>query len=111
MQAGKIRALGVTGPKRSPLMPDVPTIAEAGLRDYSFETWFMVFAPANTPQPVIYTLNRTLNQVLASAATADRMTREGFEAMPSSPADARARLEREMPQWKKLVKESGITMQ
>ncbi|ANN72195.1 Bug family tripartite tricarboxylate transporter substrate binding protein [Bordetella bronchialis] len=111
VQAGKIRALGVTGPKRSPLMPDVPTIAEAGLRDYSFETWFMVFAPANTPQPVIDTLNRTLNQVLASAATADRMTREGFEAMPSSPADARARLEREMPQWKKLVKESGITMQ
>ena len=111
VQAGKIRALGVTGPKRSPLMPDVPTIAEAGLRDYSFETWFMVFAPANTPQPVIDTLNRTLNQVLASAATADRMTREGFEAMPSSPADARARLEREMPQWKKLVMESGITMQ
>lgn len=111
VQAGKIRALGVTGPKRSPLMPDVPTIAEAGLPDYSFETWFMVFAPANTPQPVIDTLNRTLNQVLASAATADRMTREGFEAMPSSPADARARLEREMPQWKKLVKESGITMQ
>ncbi|ANN67115.1 tripartite tricarboxylate transporter substrate binding protein [Bordetella bronchialis] len=111
VQAGKIRALGVTGPKRSPLMPDVPTIAEAGLPNYSFETWFIVFAPANTPQPVIDTLNRTLNQVLASAATADRMTREGFEAMPSSPADARARLERELPQWKKLVKESGITMQ
>lgn len=111
VEAGKVRALGVTGRKRSPLMPDVPTIAEAGLPNYAFETWFMVFAPANTPKPVIDKLNDTLGKVLASPAMADRMTREGFEATPSSPGDARARLETEMPQWAKLIKESGITMQ
>lgn len=111
VQAGKVRALGVTGRKRSPLMPDVPTIAEAGLPGYAFETWFMVFAPAHTPKPVIDRLNETLAKVLASAAMMDRMTREGFEATPSSAADARARLETEMPQWAKLIKESGITMQ
>ncbi|WP_454690761.1 tripartite tricarboxylate transporter substrate binding protein [Achromobacter aloeverae] len=111
IQSGKIRALGVTGMKRSPLMPDVPTIAEAGLPGYSFDTWFIVFAPARTPQPVIDKLNETLDKVLASKAMSDRMNREGFEATPSTPAQARARLETEIPKWDKLVKDRGITIQ
>lgn len=111
IQGGKIRALGVTGTKRSPLMPDVPTIAEAGLPNYAFDTWFIVFAPAHTPQPVIDKLNETLVKVLKSQAIADRMSREGFEATPSTPVQARQRLETEIPQWDKLVKDRGITMQ
>ncbi|WP_233235099.1 tripartite tricarboxylate transporter substrate binding protein [Bordetella sp. LUAb4] len=111
IQGGKIRALGVTGTKRSPLMPDVPTIAEAGLPNYSFDTWFIVFVPAHTPQPVIDKLNETLVKVLKSRPIADRMAREGFEATPSTPAQARQRLETEIPQWNKLVKDRGITMQ
>ncbi|AOB30408.1 LacI family transcriptional regulator [Bordetella sp. H567] len=111
VEAGKVRALGVTGRKRSPLMPDVPTIAEAGLPDYAFETWFMVFAPAGTPAPVIDKLNSTLGKVLAAPTMMDRMTREGFDAIPSSPSEARARLQTEMPQWAQLIKKSGITMQ
>jgi tripartite-type tricarboxylate transporter receptor subunit TctC len=109
VQAGKLRALGVTGTKRSPLMPNVPTIAEAGLPGYAFETWFMVFAPAATPKPVIDKLNATLAATLQSAAVKERMAKEGFEAMPSTPAQARTRLETEMPKWAKLVKERGIT--
>ena len=69
VQAGKLRALGVTGTKRSALMPDVPTIAEAGLPGYAFETWFIVFAPAGTPRPIIDKLNATLNQALAVSYT------------------------------------------
>lgn len=109
VQAGKLRPLGVTGSKRSPLMPNVPTIAEAGLPGYAFETWFMVFAPAATPRPVIDKLNATLDTVLQSATVKERMAKEGFEATPSTPAQARARLETEMPKWAKLVKERGIT--
>lgn len=109
VQAGKLRALGVTGSKRSALMPTVPTIAEAGLPGYSFETWFMVFAPAGTPKPVIDKLNATLNQVLSSTTVKERMVREGFDPTPSTPAQARERLEKEMPQWAKLIKERGIT--
>ncbi|MDZ5458652.1 tripartite tricarboxylate transporter substrate binding protein [Azohydromonas lata] len=109
VQTGKLRALGVTGAKRSPLMPNVPTIAEAGLPNYAFETWFMVFAPAGTPQPVIEKLNASLGKALASPALKERMTREGYDPTPSTPAEARARLEKEMPQWAKLVKERGIT--
>jgi tripartite-type tricarboxylate transporter receptor subunit TctC len=109
VQACKLKALGVTGPRRSPLMPDVPTIAEAGLPGYSFETWFIVLAPAATPVPVVERLNATLNQVLGSAAVKERMVKEGFDPIPSTPAQARARLEKEMPQWAKLIKERGIT--
>ncbi len=109
VQAGKVRALGVTGARRSPLLPEVPTIAEAGVPSYAFETWFTVFAPAATPRPVIDKLNATLVGVLQSAAVKARMTKEGFEATPSTPAEARARLEAEMPKWAQLVKERGIT--
>ena len=109
VQAGKLRALGVTGSKRSPLLPNVPTIAEAGLPNYAFETWFMVFAPAGTPRPVIDRLNATLGSVLQSAAVKERMAKEGFEATPSTPAQARMRLEAEMPKWATLIKERGIT--
>ncbi len=109
VQAGKLRAIGVTGPKRSPLMPDVPTIAEAGLPGYAFETWFMVFAPAGTPQLVITKLNAALNTALNAPALKARMVREGFDPMPSTPEQARARLAKEMPLWARLIKERGIS--
>ncbi len=108
VQGGKVRALGVTGSKRSPLLPNVPTIAEAGLPKYNFETWFMVFAPAATPKPVIEKLNLALNKALASTAVSERMKKEGFDPIPSTPAQAQVRLEKEMPQWAKLIKEQGI---
>jgi tripartite-type tricarboxylate transporter receptor subunit TctC len=85
-------------------MPSVPTIAEAGLPNYTFETWFMVFAPAATPQPVIDKLNATLNTMLQSASVKERMAKEGFDPIPSTPAQARSRLETEMPKWAKLIK-------
>jgi tripartite-type tricarboxylate transporter receptor subunit TctC len=109
IQAGKLRALAVTGPNRSPLLPNVPTLAEAGVPGYAFETWFMVFAPAGTPAPVMEKLNTTLNTVLQSPAVKQRMVKEGFDPMPTTSAQARARLEAEMPKWAKLIKERGIT--
>jgi len=109
VSAGKLRALGVTGARRSPLMPNVPTIAEAGLPGYAFETWFTVFAPAGTPRPVIDKLNTTLVAVLQAAAVKERLAREGFEATPSTPEQARARIEAEMPKWARLIKDRGIT--
>lgn len=109
IQSGKLRALGVTGSKRSPLLPEVPTIAEAGLSQYQFETWFMLFAPASTPRPVLDKLNAGLRQVLESAEVKERMAKDGFEPTPSSASEARARLERELQMWAKLTKERGIT--
>ncbi|RYE73939.1 MAG: tripartite tricarboxylate transporter substrate binding protein, partial [Oxalobacteraceae bacterium] len=108
VKAGKLRALGVTGSKRSPLMPDVPTIAEAGLPGYEFETWFMVFAPVATPKAVVDKLNVALNEALATPVIKDRMTREGFDPTLSSVEQARTKLEKDLPQWGKLIKDRGI---
>ena len=109
VQSGKLRAIGVTGPKRSPLMPNVPTLAESGVPGYSFETWFMVFAPAKTPKPVIDSLNAALHKALGSPQLQEQMIKEGFDPAPSTPAQAQARLTQEMGAWGKLIKERGIT--
>ncbi|MGH8812087.1 MAG: tripartite tricarboxylate transporter substrate binding protein [Advenella sp.] len=108
VQGGQLRPLGVTGPKRSPLMPDVPTIAEAGLPDYSFETWFMVFAPAGTPKSLIEKLNATLNATLNKPELKQRMTKEAFDPAPSTTAQARQLLTSDMKKWASLIKASGI---
>ncbi|MFC5458442.1 Bug family tripartite tricarboxylate transporter substrate binding protein [Massilia niabensis] len=109
VRGGKLRAIGVTGPKRSPLLPNVPTLQESGLSGYNFETWFMVFAPANTPKPIIDKLNAALNKTLASPALKEKLVSDGFDPTPSTPAQAQARLVQELPVWSKLVKERGIS--
>jgi len=109
VRAGKLRAIGVTGPKRSALLPDVPTLQESGATGYNFETWFMVFAPANTPKPVIDKLNASLNKALNSPELKDKLVKDGFDPSPSTPAQAQARLAQELPLWAKLIKERGIT--
>lgn len=107
--AGKLKALGVTGSKRSAMLPDVPTIAEAGVPKYTFETWFIVFAPAKTPQPIIDKLNVALRQALDTPSIKQRMVKDGFDPIPSTPSEAAQRLQAEMPKWAKLIKERGIT--
>lgn len=111
VQAGKLRAIGVTGPKRSPLLPDVPTLGESGANGYSFETWFMVFVPAETPKPIIEKLNMALNKAINSPELKDRLIKDGFDPLPSTPAEARTRLSQELASWNKLIKERGMTAQ
>lgn len=108
VQGGKLRALGVTGPNRSPLMPDVPTIREAGLPDYSFETWFMVFAPAGTAQPILEKLNATLNQTLNSPALKEKMIREAYDPAPASLEDTKSLLANDMKKWRDVIAAAGI---
>ncbi|QOT76849.1 tripartite tricarboxylate transporter substrate binding protein [Cupriavidus basilensis] len=109
VQAGKLRALAVTGPKRSALLPDVPTIAEAGLPNYTFETWFIVSAPAGTPKDVIAKLNQTLNQALAAPEIKARLLKEGFEPLTMSPSQADSMLHKEIKRWAAQIKQAGIT--
>ncbi len=109
VKVGKLQAIGVTGSKRSSLMPDVPTLAESGVPGYSFETWFIVFAPANTPKPMIDKLNASLVTALNGPALKEKMIKEGFDPETSTPAEAKAKLTKELTLWAKLVKERGIT--
>lgn len=109
LQSGKLRAIGVTGPKRSALLPNVPSLQEAGVPGYSFETWFMVFAPANTPKPVIDKLNAALNKAISAPELKDKLVRDGFDPVPSTPAQAQVRLSQELGSWNKLIRERGIS--
>jgi tripartite-type tricarboxylate transporter receptor subunit TctC len=109
VNSGKLRAIGVTGPKRSPLLPNVPTLQESGVPGYQFETWFIVFAPANTPQTIIDKLNGALNKALTSPQLKEKLVKDGFDPIPSTPAQAQARLTQELASWSKLIKARGIT--
>jgi len=108
VDGGKLKALGVTGNKRSPLLPDVPTVAEAGLPGYEFNTWFVVSAPAGTPAPVLQKLNDTLAAALRDPAAVERMQREGFEPWISTPAETDAFVASEMTRWAKVIGDAGI---
>ena len=108
VQAGKLRALAVTGSKRSPLLPEVPTMAEAGLKKYAFETWFVVSAPSATAPETVAKLNHLLNETLNAPQVRARLAREGFEAWPQTPEQSDALIQSEYQRWKKLIAAKGI---
>lgn len=108
--AGKVRALAVTGPKRSPLLPDVPTAQEAGLKDFDVTIWYGVLAPAATPAPVVERLSREIGAVMASEEMKKRMQADGAEARPTTPAEFAALIRHDMAKWGPVVKASGATL-
>jgi tripartite-type tricarboxylate transporter receptor subunit TctC len=106
--AGTIFALGVTGAKRSPLLPDVPTFAEAGLPGYDVPLRWGLAAPAGTPRPIVDKLNAALNAALATDEVRQRLALEGAEPAPSTPQEYAAVIDREVTMWSDLVKAVGI---
>lgn len=108
LQSGKLRALAVTTTKRSPALPNVPTMAEAGVAGYELSPWFAVFAPAGTPKPVIDKLNRALRDAMKQPDVAARFESMGAEAVGSSPEQLASHLARESARWGKLITERGI---
>lgn len=109
VKTGKLRALGVTSAKRSSALPDVPTIAEAGLPGYEATAWFGILAPAGTPEPVITMLNAELSAVLRDPAVTKWMDSQGFQVGGGSPADFTAYIKKETVKWARVVKDSGAT--
>ena len=108
--AGKVRPLAVTGPKRSPLLPEVPTAQEAGLKDYDVTIWFGVLAPAGTPAPVVERLNREIVAVMSTEEMKKKMQADGAEAKPTSAAEFAALIKHDMAKWGPVVKASGATL-
>ncbi|CAN5415336.1 tripartite tricarboxylate transporter substrate binding protein [soil metagenome] len=108
VKGGKVRALAITSPKRSPLLPDVPTFAEAGIPQADFAAWFCLFAPAGTPAPIAAYLTR---EVIAAVQTPDvkhRLEEAGFTVVGSSQADAQKMLATEGARWGAVVKSTGF---
>jgi tripartite-type tricarboxylate transporter receptor subunit TctC len=106
--AGTIHGLAVTGAKRSPLIPAVPTFAEAGLAGYDVPLRWGLAAPTGTPRAVIDTLNRALNAALMTEEVRGRLAIEGAEPQPTTPEEYAAIIDRELTMWSDLVKAVGI---
>lgn len=110
IQAGRVRALAVTGPRRSPLLPEVPTVAEAGLPGAENTSWGAMLVPAGTPEAAVARLGAALRDAVAVPAVKERMAQAGADAASSSPAELAALMRREAERWGKVVKEAGISV-
>jgi tripartite-type tricarboxylate transporter receptor subunit TctC len=111
VQSGKLKALAVTSSKRSPILPDVPTLSESGLKGAEIYEWNAVFAPANTPEPVIKKLAAAFQQALDAPEVKARVAQLGGELQKSSPEQARTFIEQQVNLWGKVVKERKITIE
>jgi tripartite-type tricarboxylate transporter receptor subunit TctC len=107
IQAGKLRALAVTGSKRAPQLPDVPTVAEAGVPGYVAYVWLGLLAPKNTPANIIDKLHQAVAQVLADDEVKRYMAQASIEPVGSTPAEFGAFFRAEKDQWAKIIRETG----
>jgi tripartite-type tricarboxylate transporter receptor subunit TctC len=107
IKAGKLRAIAVTSLKRSPALPDVPTIAESGLPGFEASSWFGILAPAGTPPPVIAKINAEVNKWLQSPEGRDQLLAQGAELAGGTPEQFAAHIRAETDKWAKVVKASG----
>jgi tripartite-type tricarboxylate transporter receptor subunit TctC len=109
VRSGRLRAVAVSTAKRTPILPDVPTVAEAtGLKKYEVDSWYGVFAPAKTPKEVIERTNHELAAVLARADVKAKLLEQGAEAVHSTPEALAKRVHREIAEWQALVKKVPI---
>src|SRR5258706_3708037 len=108
VKAGKLRVLAVTGPKRSPLFPDVPTAIEAGLPGFEFGTWFAVVAPAGTPRAVLERLNAETVKAASIPEVRDRLVEQGYDVEPSSPERLTESIRDGLARMGKIVREANI---
>jgi tripartite-type tricarboxylate transporter receptor subunit TctC len=108
VDSGRIRAFAITSKERSPIFPDIPTVAEAGLPGYEAENWYALLAPAGTPPAIVKRLNAELKKILGSAEVKQEITKEGGRAVGDSPEEFAKFLATDVPMWQKIVREAGL---
>jgi tripartite-type tricarboxylate transporter receptor subunit TctC len=111
IQSGRVRALAVSGPARAQSLPDVPTFAEQGVALVEESTWFGVFVPKGTSQPIVAKLNHDLEQVLREPAMQARAAQLGFRLIGGPPDALAALLQRETAKWAEVAKTAGLVAQ
>ncbi len=107
VRAGKLRGIAVASSRRSPVLPDLPTVSEAGLTGFAADSWFGIMVPAGTPKDVIARLNAEVIKALDSAEVKDIITKQGGEVKGSSPEGMAAQIRGDREKWGKVVRESG----
>ena len=108
IRAGKLRALGMSGVKRSPAFPDIPTIAESGVPKYDYDTWYGIFGPASLPRTMVTWLNQTMNRVLVEPDLRKRLADSGLEVETSTPEQMQKTVVEDMARWGKVIREANI---
>ncbi len=111
VKAGKLRALAVSTPKRSPAAPDVPTVAEAGVPGYSAAAWFGLLAPAGTPKAVVDKLSAETARILKVADVAERLSSLGAEPVGDTPEQFAAHIKSEIAKWAKVIRDANVELQ
>ena len=107
-KSGRARALAVGTPKRSPSLPEVPTVAELGYPGFDASLWLAIVAPAGTPQPIVERLNKELNALIAAADTREAFDKAGTEPLTGTPADLAAMIRDGVPKYAKIIKTAGV---
>ena len=110
VQSGKLRAIALTGLTRSPLLPNVPTVAEAGLAGFDVTSWYGVFGPAQLPKEIVAKLNAEIGNAITAPDLAERLTALGAEPSVKSPAAFAQYVRDEITKWAKIVRESGAKL-
>lgn len=111
IEAGDLQPIAVTSAKRNPSLPDVPTMAEAGLPDYAAAAWGAIMAPAGTPEPIIEKLNAAVKATMASQTVIDQYKKNGINPVSSSPQELRDLIAADTIRWGKIVKDAGIKVE
>ena len=109
VKSGKLKAMGIAGEKRSKAVPDIPTLAEQGIADVNVPQWYGLFAPANTPQPIIQMLNKEMNLILNDPAVEKKIEDQGAEVETSTPEQLKQFVQKELNRWKTVVARTKIT--
>jgi tripartite-type tricarboxylate transporter receptor subunit TctC len=108
VQAGRVRALATTGKTRSSVLPNVPTVAEAGVPGYEAVIWLGIMAPANTPKPVIDRLNAEVRKVIARPDLKDAWRKQGAETLDMTPSEFEKFLRGDIDKWALVIQSAGV---
>jgi len=108
VRAGRLIALGMTGTKRSPAVPDIPTIAELGLTGYSSSLWYGIVAPGNTPKAIVKKLNAAIVKVINHPSIREKLAKQGVDAETCTPEEFKELIANDVEKWAKVVKEAGV---
>jgi len=111
LRSSKLRALAVAGPRRLPQLPDVPTLAEAGMGDIDFTQWYALFAPARTPEPIVNQLNQALNTVLEDPELVARVGADGTQVQRSTISELQCLLQNERQKWRQVIERVGLRLE
>jgi tripartite-type tricarboxylate transporter receptor subunit TctC len=109
IRAGRLKAIALASSKRFPLFPDVPTMTEAGMKDFEINNWYGLSAPAGTPAPIIASMNRALQQAIQDPALRARFQEVGLVPMSNTPDEFTALIKSDSEKWQKIIQSAGVT--